>query len=194
MFTLTKLNYAYNALEPWIDEQTMLIHHTKHHQAYIDKLNAALEKYPELQEKSVEWLLENLASVPEEIKTTVKNNAGGHWNHSFFWEILGAKENEEAKNKIGESFGSFANFQKEFKEAALGRFGSGWAWLGLDPAGKLVIETTANQDTPVAHVVLGLDLWEHAYYLKYQNKRADYIDAFWNIVNWDKVWYIMTNK
>lgn len=192
MFTLPKLNYDYNALEPHIDEQTMRIHHTKHHQAYIDKLNAALEKYPELQKKKVEELLENLDAVPEEIRTTVKNNAGGHWNHTFFWQILGAKENEEVKKKIGESFGSLENFKKLFKEAALARFGSGWVWLGLEN-GKLVIETTANQDTPKSHVILGLDVWEHAYYLKYQNKRADYVDAFWNVVNWEKVGYNMEN-
>ena len=194
MFTLPKLNYEYNALEPWIDEQTMRIHHTKHHQAYIDKLNTALEKYPELQNKTVNELLDNLETVPEEIRTLVKNNAGGHWNHSFFWEILGAKENEEIKKKIGESFGSFAEFQKQFKDAALARFGSGWIWLVIGKDGKLSLESTANQDAPKGHAVLGLDVWEHAYYLKYQNRRAEYIDAFWNVVNWEKVWYITQNS
>lgn len=185
MFTLPKLNFEYNALEPHIDEQTMRIHHTKHHQAYIDKLNAELEKNPELQNKSLDELCASENQV-------VKNNAGGHWNHTFFWQILGAKENEEVKKKIGESFESLENFQKLFKEAALARFGSGWVWLGLEN-GKLVIETTANQDVPKSHVILGLDVWEHAYYLKYQNKRADYVDAFWNVVNWEKVGYNMEN-
>ena len=194
MFTLPKLNYEYNALEPWIDEQTMRIHHTKHHQAYIDKLNAALEAYPDLQQKTVNELLDNLETLPEAIRTTVRNNAGGHWNHSFFWEILGAKENEEIKKKIGESFGSFAEFQKQFKDAALARFGSGWIWLVIGKDGKLSLESTANQDAPKGHAVLGLDVWEHAYYLKYQNRRAEYIDAFWNVVNWEKVWYITQNS
>ena len=194
MHTLPKLPYEYNALEPHIDEQTMRIHHTKHHQAYIDKLNTALEKYPELQNKTVNELLDNLETVPEEIRTLVKNNAGGHWNHTFFWEILGAKENEEIKKKISEDFGSFAEFQKQFKDTALARFGSGWIWLVIGKDGKLALESTANQDAPRGHAVLGLDVWEHAYYLKYQNKRADYVDAFWSVVNWEKVWYITQNS
>jgi Fe-Mn family superoxide dismutase len=187
MYTLPKLPYNYDALEPWIDAKTMEIHHSKHHQTYIDKLNAAIEANPELKDKTLDELC--ASTIP-----AVKNNAGGHWNHSLFWELLGAKDNAEAKAKIVESFGSLEEMQKQFKEAALGRFGSGWAWLGLDEAGKLVIETTANQDVPKTHVVLGLDVWEHAYYLKYQNRRAEYIDAFWNVVNWDKVWYNFNNK
>lgn len=190
MHTLPKLPYAYNALEPWIDEVTMRIHHDKHHQAYIDKLNAALEPYPDLQQKSVGELLDNLETLPEAIRITVRNNGGGHWNHTFFWEILGPKDNQEIKDRLAADFGSFAKFQKQFKEAALARFGSGWVWLGIDN-NKMTIESTANQDVPKSHVILGLDVWEHAYYLKYQNRRADYINAFWNIVNWDKVWYII---
>ncbi len=194
MFTLPKLNYEYNALEPHIDEQTMRIHHTKHHQAYIDKLNIALEKYPELQNKTVNELLDNLETVPEEIRTLVKNNAGGHWNHTFFWQILGAEDNQEIKDKLATDFGSFADFQKQFKDAALARFGSGWIWLVIGKDGKLSLESTANQDPPRGHAILGLDVWEHAYYLKYQNKRGDYVDAFWNVVNWEKVWYITQNS
>lgn len=196
MYTLPKLNYEYNTLEPWIDEATMRIHHTKHHQAYIDKLNGELEKNPELAQKS---LLELCASE----NPVVKNNAGGHWNHSFFWEILIPAENTQTQitnysellAKINENFESLENFKKLFKDAALSRFGSGWVWLIVDEAGRLKIETSANQDLPSgAKILLGLDVWEHAYYLKYQNKRADYVDAFWNVVNWEKVWYIMQNS
>ena len=168
MHTLPKLLYEYNALEPWIDEQTMRIHHTKHHQAYIDKLNTALENNPEFKNKSLEDLCASENMV-------VKNNAGGHWNHTFFWEILGGKDNEEIKKKISDNFASFENFQKLFKDAALARFGSGWAWLIIDENGKMLITTTANQDTPLSvgqKPLLGLDVWEHAYYLKYQNRRG----------------------
>lgn len=195
MFTLPKLPYNHNALEPWIDEQTMTIHHTKHHQAYIDKLNTELEKNPELRNRSLEELC---ASENQ----TVKNNAGGHWNHSFFWEILTPtakfqNPNDKLAEKISESFESLENFQVKFKEAALARFGSGWTWLVIDGTGKMEIETTANQDAVISRekkVLLGLDVWEHAYYLKYQNRRADYVDAFWNIVNWQKVSELLDSK
>lgn len=196
MFTLPKLNYEYSALEPWIDAKTMEIHYAKHHRAYIDKLNAEIENNPELKNKSLDELC--VSEVP-----AVKNNAGGHWNHSFFWEILSPateskkleSENvKKLKEKIGENFGSFENFQKLFKEAALARFGSGWVWLSLDATGKMAIESTANQDVLPNYVILGLDVWEHAYYLKYQNKRGDYVDAFWNLVNWEKVWYHCDSK
>lgn len=204
MHTLPKLNYEYNALEPWIDEQTMRIHHTKHHQGYIDKLNAALEKQPALAGETVEDLLRDLAGVPEDIRTAVRNHGGGHWNHTFFWKILTpakddalpAPEGEMAK-QINQSFGGFENFQKQFKEAALGRFGSGWAWLALGHDHKLEIVSTANQDTPISDgqtPLLGLDVWEHAYYLKYQNRRADYVDAFWHVVNWPKVAELLSEK
>lgn len=207
MFTLPKLNYAYNALEPWIDEQTMLIHHTKHHKAYVDKLNAALEKYPEFTDWPVEKLITNLGQMPEAIQLDVKNQGGGHYNHSFFWETLTPAEKFQSPNakllqKIEADFQSFENFQQIFKDTALRAFGSGWTWLTVDDTGKLLVASSPNQDNPIMlknipnnpRPILGLDIWEHAYYLKYQNKRADYIDAFWNIVNWDKVWYIMTNK
>ena len=191
---LPKLNYSYNALEPYIDEKTMEIHHTKHHQAYIDKLNAALEKFPELQKKTVEELLaNNLKIVPEEIKTMVKNHGGGHANHSFFWQLLSQKKMKvggKIAKEIGNAFGNFQDFQKKFTEAAMSRFGSGWAWLIASSEGKLEIISTANQDSPLMEnkkPILGLDVWEHAYYLKYQNRRADYIEAFWNVVNWEKV-------
>ncbi len=192
---LPKLPYAYNALEPHIDARTMEIHYTKHHQAYVDKLNAALEKHPELFDKKVEELLaDNLKSVPEDIKTAVRNHGGGHVNHSLFWEwMTGNKKDNEFKGKIADAikkeFGSFDEFKTKFSDAALGRFGSGWAWLALHN-GKLEIYSTANQDSPLMEgkqPLLGLDVWEHAYYLKYQNKRADYISAFWNVVNWKKV-------
>jgi Fe-Mn family superoxide dismutase len=191
-FKLPELGYAYDALEPHIDARTMEIHHTKHHQAYTDKLNAAVEKYPHLQGFDAGVLVANLASVPEDIRTAVRNNGGGHVNHSFFWEILtpgGAREPGGALGAvINESFGSFDAFKQKFAAAAADRFGSGWAWLVVDAFGKLAVYSTANQDSPlIDHFtpLLGLDVWEHAYYLKYQNKRPDYIAAFWNVVNWD---------
>lgn len=190
MYTLPKLSYSYDALEPWIDAKTMEIHHSKHHQAYLDKLNAAIEQNPELKSKTLDELC--VSDIP-----AVKNNAGGHWNHSFFWELLTNSQvqmSKELEEKIKADFGSVEEMKSKFKEAALGRFGSGWVWLGLDASGKLVLESTANQDVPKTHVILGLDVWEHAYYLKYQNRRADYVDAFWNVVNWDKVWYNLSNK
>lgn len=177
----------------------MKIHHTKHHQAYIDKLNAALEKYPDLQAKSLEELLTNLDAVPEAIRGAVRNHGGGHWNHSFFWQILAAADSNEAKLPdeikllLEKNFESIEKFQTQFKEAALGRFGSGWTWLIKKSDGSLLITSTPNQDVSFApstssgQAVLGLDVWEHAYYLKYQNRRADYIDAFFRVINWTKV-------
>lgn len=192
-YKLPDLPYAYDALEPYIDEETMHLHHDKHHNTYVTNLNAAIEKHPELGEKSVEELLADFDSVPEDIKTAVRNNGGGHANHSFFWEILapnaGGEPTGAIKEAIEETFGSFADFKEEFKTAATGRFGSGWAWLVIKD-GKLAITSTANQDSPLMDgqtPVLGLDVWEHAYYLKYKNVRPDYINAFWSVVNWDKV-------
>jgi Fe-Mn family superoxide dismutase len=193
-FTLPALPYAHNALEPHIDEMTMQIHHGKHHQAYINNANAALEKHPELQNKSVDDLLKNLNAVPEDIRTAIRNNAGGHANHSLFWTVLGPGKGGEPKGALGDAikntFGSFDKFKEEFTKAATTRFGSGWAWLCVDARGGLTVTSTANQDSPLSDgltPILGLDVWEHAYYLKYQNRRPDYITAFWNVVNWDKV-------
>jgi superoxide dismutase, Fe-Mn family len=187
------LPYDYNALEPHIDEQTMRIHHDKHHGAYVTNLNAALEKHPDLQQKSIHDLLEGINSVPEDIRTAVRNNGGGHANHTMFWEIMGPGKGGAPGGALADaikaSFGDFETFKKQFADAAVKRFGSGWAWL-IDVGGKLVIESTANQDSPIMEgkkPVLGLDVWEHAYYLKYQNRRPDYISAWWNTVNWDAV-------
>ena len=187
------LPYDYNALEPHIDEQTMRIHHDKHHAAYVTNLNAALEKHPELQQKSVDDLIKGINSVPEDIKTAVRNNGGGHVNHTMFWEIMGPGKGGAPSGRIGDaiksSFNSFDSFKEQFAKAGVTRFGSGWAWL-IDAGGKLVIESTANQDSPLMEgkkPLLGLDVWEHAYYLKYQNRRPDYITAWWNVVNWDAV-------
>lgn len=192
-YTLPDLPYAYDALEPYIDEETMHLHHDKHHNTYVTNLNAAIEKHPELGEKTVEELLADFSSVPEDIQTAVRNNGGGHANHTFFWEILGPNAGGEPtgaiKEAIEETFGSFEDFKEEFKTAATGRFGSGWAWLVVKD-GKLAITSTANQDSPLMDgqtPVLGLDVWEHAYYLKYKNVRPDYINVFWSVVNWDKV-------
>lgn len=192
--TLPPLSYAYNALEPFIDEMTMSIHHTKHHQTYITNANTALEKYPNLQNKTAEELVSDLNAVPEDIRTVIRNNAGGHANHSFFWTILAPKAPAEPKGDIADAirqkFGSFDNFKADFAKAAMGRFGSGWAWLNVDSKGQLVIGSTPNQDSPLTEglkPVLGIDVWEHAYYLKYQNRRADYVAAFWNVINWDQV-------
>jgi Fe-Mn family superoxide dismutase len=194
MFTLPKLPYAYDALEPFIDAQTMEIHHTKHHQAYIDKLNAALEGKPELQAKSVEQLLGEIDQVPDASRDAVKNHGGGHANHSLFWTVLGKQAAAQPNGALGDaitaSFGSFADFQQKFADAAATRFGSGWAWLVVTADKKLAVYNLPNQDSPLMTgdtPILGLDVWEHAYYLKYQNKRPDYIAAFWNIVNWDEV-------
>ena len=187
---LPPLPYAFDALEPHIDKQTMEIHHGKHHQAYINNLNAALEKHPDLQSKSVEDLIRGIATVPEDIRTAVRNNGGGHANHSMFWEIMapnaGGAPTGAIADALNSSFGSFDSFKEQFGKAGVGRFGSGWAWV-VDQGGKLVIESTPNQDSPLMEgkkALLGLDVWEHAYYLKYQNRRPDYITAWWNVVNW----------
>ncbi len=191
--TLPPLPYPPDALEPHIDRQTMEIHHGKHHAAYVNNLNAALEKHPELQKKSVEDLLRGINSVPDDIRTAVRNNGGGHANHSMFWQIMGPKAGGAPSGAAGDAiksaFGSFDKFKEEFKKAAVGRFGSGWAWL-IDSGGKLTIESSANQDSPLMEgkkIVMGVDVWEHAYYLKYQNRRPDYVDAWWNVVNWNEV-------
>ncbi len=192
-FTLPPLPYDFAALEPSIDARTMEIHHDKHHAAYVNNLNAALEKAPELQSKSLTDLLQNLDSVPESIRAAVRNNGGGHWNHSMFWEIMAPNAGGEPTGKLADaikaSFGDFNTFKTQFADAAAKRFGSGWAWL-LKDGGKLSITSTPNQDTPVMehkHPILGVDVWEHAYYLKYQNKRPDYVAAWWNVVNWPEV-------
>jgi Fe-Mn family superoxide dismutase len=189
-FELPELPYPYNALEPHVDARTMEIHHTKHHQAYITKLNEALAKYPELQEKSLHELLTSLDSLPEDIRTAVQNHGGGHLNHSMFWELLSPEPTEasvELLDAINSAFGSLDELKAQFTQAALARFGSGWAWLSVTPENKLVVHSTANQDNPIMQgytPLFGLDVWEHAYYLNYQNRRPDYIDAFWNILNW----------
>ncbi|HUR32673.1 MAG TPA: superoxide dismutase [Vicinamibacterales bacterium] len=188
--TLPPLPYAFNALEPHIDARTMEIHHGKHHQAYVTNLNAALDKHPELHSKTVEELLAGISAVPEDIRTAVRNNGGGHVNHTMFWDIMGPSgggaPTGAVADAINSSFGGFDKLKDEFKKAAIGRFGSGWAWV-IDNGGKLVVESTANQDSPIMEgkkAVFGIDVWEHAYYLNYQNRRPDYIDAWWNVVNW----------
>jgi superoxide dismutase, Fe-Mn family len=187
---LPPLPYDFSALEPHIDTQTMQIHHGKHHQAYVTNLNAALEKHPNLQGKSAEDLVRDLGSVPEDIRTAVRNNGGGHVNHTMFWKMMapnaGGAPTGAVADAIKASFGGFDAFKEQFAKAGVGRFGSGWAWL-IDSNGKLSIESTANQDNPISEgkkPILGLDVWEHAYYLKYQNRRPDYINAWWNVVNW----------
>lgn len=201
---LPSLPYEYGALEPYIDAQTMEIHHTKHHQAYINNLIAALEKHPEFQPASVASLLVDLSAVPSDIRTAVRNNAGGHFNHSLFWQIMkptfhkttnttangGGEPNGLLGQEIKKTFGSFAEFQDIFNAKAKEVFGSGWAWLSVDQSGKLVVTSLPNQDCPLSDnqvPVMGLDVWEHAYYLKYQNKRPDYISAWWHVINWDMV-------
>jgi superoxide dismutase, Fe-Mn family len=195
-FTLPDLPYDYTALEPHIDEQTMRIHHGKHHAAYVTNLNAAVEKAPELEGRSLEALISDLSAVPEAVRGPVRNNGGGHWNHTFFWEIMGPNAGGEPSGALGQAmtsaFGDFAKFREQFKAAGVGRFGSGWAWLIRD-GDKVSITSTPNQDNPLMEgkragdVLLGLDVWEHAYYLKYQNRRPDYIEAWWNVVRWDEV-------
>jgi len=196
--SLPALPYPFDALEPHIDAQTMRIHHGKHHQAYVNNLNAAIEKAPELSSWTIDDLCLKIASVPESVRTAVRNNAGGHWNHSGFWKLMAPKAGGEPGGAVGDAikaaFGDFAKFRDAFKAAAVGRFGSGWAWLITDKSGKLTIESTPNQDNPLMDgkfLILGLDVWEHAYYLKYQNRRPDYVDAWWNVVNWAEVgkWY-----
>ena len=193
-FTLPPLGYDYAALEPHIDARTMEIHHTKHHQTYVTNLNAAIEKAPELADKTLEWLLQNLSSVPEAVRNAVRNNGGGHWNHSFFWQIIGPKAGGDPTGAVADaitsSFGDYAKLKEQVNAAGLARFGSGWAWVVADKGGKLTIESSPNQDTPISEkktVILGVDVWEHAYYLKYQNRRADYLAAWWNVVNWTEV-------
>jgi superoxide dismutase, Fe-Mn family len=187
--TLPPLPYAYNALEPHIDEKTMTIHHTKHHQTYVDKLNAALQKHPELATKPVEELLKNLNAIPEDIRTAVRNHGGGHVNHTFFWNIMSAQGGEPhgaLNTDIEHTFGSIEKFKEEFEAAGLNRFGSGWAWLVLDH-GKLAIVSTANQDNPLSEgkiPLLGCDVWEHSYYLRHTSNRAAYLKEWWHVVNW----------
>jgi Fe-Mn family superoxide dismutase len=191
-FELGNLPYAYDALEPYIDEETMHIHHDKHHQTYVNNLNVAVEKHPELFEMGVEDILKDLNNVPEDIRMAVRNNGGGHANHTFFWNSMTGEKTELEgllKTKIEEAFGSVDNFKEEFAAAATSRFGSGWAWL-VKNGDKLEVVSTPNQDTPISEgktPLLALDVWEHAYYLKYRNVRPDYIKAFWNVVNWDMV-------
>jgi Fe-Mn family superoxide dismutase len=191
-YEVPPLPYDYDALEPHIDEQTMKLHHDKHHQAYVDKANAALEG-TEWADRDVEDVLKDLSSLPEDIRTAVRNNAGGHANHSFFWQIMGpdagGAPDGDLASAIDDAFGSFDSFKDELKAAGVNRFGSGWSWLVHDGSGLAVV-STANQDSPVSDgqtPLLGVDVWEHAYYLKYQNRRPDYIDAWWNVVNWDQV-------
>ena len=193
-FQLPELGYAYDALEPYIDARTMEIHHTKHHGGYVNNLNKALEPYPYLHEACVKGLLRHLAALPAEIQTAVRNNGGGHLNHSLFWQVItpggSNTPSGELAAAIEEAFGSFENFKDTFSKAAATRFGSGWAWLAIDPWKKLHVLSTPNQDNPVMQgllPVMGLDVWEHAYYLKYQNRRPDYIAAYWNVVNFDVV-------
>ena len=190
---LPALPYDPGALEPHIDTQTMQIHHGKHHQTYVTNLNAALDKHPELHEKSLDDLVRNVNSVPEDIRTAVRNNGGGHANHTMFWEIMGPGKGGAPSGALGDaikaSFGDFETFKKQLNDAGVKRFGSGWAWL-IDACGKLVIESTANQDSPLMEgkkPLFGIDVWEHAYYLKYQNRRPDYLNAWWNVINWAAV-------
>lgn len=196
-FTLPALPYAYDALEPYIDARTMEIHHTKHHQAYIDNLNKALAHHPELHHLEVAELIAHIDKLPADIATAVRNNGGGHYNHSLFWQMMATGKAtqvpQELSMLINRDVGSLQNVQSQMSAAALARFGSGWAWLSLNPEDRLVITSTPNQDSPVQEglrPILGLDVWEHAYYLKYQNKRADYIQAWWHVVNWDYVYQL----
>ena len=192
-FTLPPLPYDFAALEPHIDARTMEIHHGKHHQTYVNNLNAAIEKAPELGKKSLDDLIRNVNSLPEAVRTPIRNNGGGHWNHSMFWQIMAPKAGGEPGGKLGQAiistFGDFAKFREQFSAAGVGRFGSGWAWL-INTGGKLTISSTPNQDNPLMEgqkAIMGLDVWEHAYYLKYQNRRPDYIQAWWNVVNWKEI-------
>ncbi len=187
------LPYDYAALEPHIDEQTMRIHHDKHHAAYVTNLNAAIEKHPELQNKSAEDLIKGINTIPEDVRAAIRNNGGGHLNHTMFWEIMGPGKGGAPQGGIAEAikstFGDFEKFKTLMNDAGVKRFGSGWAWL-VDVGGKLVIESSANQDNPMMEgkkPIIGIDVWEHAYYLKYQNRRPDYLGAWWNVINWDAV-------
>src|SRR5664280_2333237 len=199
-FQLNPLPYAYDALEPFIDTLTMQVHHDKHHQAYVTNLNAALEKHPELAGKTLEALLGDLNAVPEDIRTAVRNHGGGTWNHNLFWQLMAPKAGGDPKGALAKAldagFGGVANFKAEFEKTAMGRFGSGWAWL-VRKGDKLSIVSTGNQDTPLSEgltPVLALDVWEHAYYLKYQNRRAEYVSNWWNVVNWEEVARLYTAK
>ena len=192
-FTLPPLPYDFTALEPHIDAKTMEIHHGKHHQTYVNNLNAAIEKAPELASKSLEDLMRGVNSLPEAVRAPIRNNGGGHWNHSMFWQIMAPKAGGEPGGALGaaikSAFGDFAKFREQFSAAGVGRFGSGWAWL-INSGGKLSIASTPNQDNPLMEgqkAIMGLDVWEHAYYLKYQNRRPDYINACWNVVNWKEI-------
>jgi Fe-Mn family superoxide dismutase len=193
-YSLPQLLYSYDSLEPYIDKMTMEIHHTKHHQTYINNLNAALEKYPEFHNLELEEILKNLNQLPEEIRTIVKNNGGGHYNHTLFWEIMKPNSEDEPKGKLKEeierNFGGFEEFKKIFSETAIKHFGSGWAWLVITPDKKLKVYSLLNQDNPLINgdiPIMGLDVWEHAYYLKYQNRRSEYVENWWYVVNWDKI-------
>ncbi len=193
-YSLPQLPYSYDSLEPYIDKMTMEIHHTKHHQTYINNLNAALEKYPEFHNLELEEILKNLNQFPEEIRIAVKNNGGGHYNHTLFWEIMKPNGEGEPKGKLKEeierNFGSFEEFKKIFSETAIKHFGSGWAWLVITPDKKLKVYSLLNQDNPLINgdiPIMGLDVWEHAYYLKYQNRRFEYVENWWHVVNWDKI-------
>lgn len=192
--TLPPLPYPFDALEPYIDAKTMEVHYTKHHQTYLNNLNTALEKAPQLSDVPIQNLLSDLASVPEQIREAVRNNGGGHFNHSIFWTLMGKNRGGdplgEFSKVINKEFGSWDALKEKFKAAALGRFGSGWAWVSLDKKAKLLVHATPNQDSPVSEglkPIFGLDVWEHAYYLKYQNRRADYIDAWWNVIDWETI-------
>jgi Fe-Mn family superoxide dismutase len=192
-FTLPALPYDFAALEPHIDAKTMEIHHGKHHQTYVNNLNAAIEKAPELASKSLDDLMRNVSSLPETVRAQIRNNGGGHWNHSMFWQIMAPKAGGEPGGALGaaikSAFGDYAKFREQFSAAGVGRFGSGWAWL-TNSGGKLAITSTPNQDNPLMEgqkAIMGLDVWEHAYYLKYQNRRPDYINAWWNVVNWKEI-------
>lgn len=190
---LPELSYGFDALEPYIDAKTMEIHYGKHHAAYVSNLNVSLEKHPRLLDVKLDDLLKNLASIPEDLRTAVRNNGGGHSNHSFFWKLLsksgGGAPTGELATAIKNTFGSFDDFKQKFSNAAATRFGSGWAWLSLDRFGKLIVHSTANQDSPISDgltPIVGLDIWEHAYYLRYQNRRPEYVSAFWSLVSWDQ--------
>jgi len=193
-YELPPLPYGYNALEPYIDEETMHLHHDKHHQAYVNNLNTALQGQSQFENMSVDDLMRNINSVPESIRTAVRNNGGGHANHSMYWQIMkpngGGEPTGDLANAINSAFGSFDQFKAAFNDAGAKRFGSGWAWLVIGPDGKLAVTSSANQDSPLMegqYPVMGNDVWEHAYYLKYQNRRPDYLAAWWNVVNWDEI-------
>lgn len=194
IYKLPPLSYSYDALEPYIDALTMEIHYTKHHQTYIDNLNAALAKHPEIEATDLNKLLSNLNELPEDIRTAVRDNGGGNLNHTMFWTLMKPQGGGNPKGMVAQGidkhFGSFTAFQDQFNNAVKTRFGSGWAWLSVDKSGKLVISSTANQDSPISdglQPIMGLDVWEHAYYLKYHNRRPDYINAWWHVIDWDRI-------